>query len=122
LSQHKALVLLLLVALLLIVRLLWPDVRAFWQAERRAARIALCGFTIVFLGGAVLETIGYKFFLDGTTPLLYQAEVCLEEFFEMLGASLIFYSTSLLALRQAARAETPKVALQPLPLKNNLTV
>lgn len=122
LSRHKALVLLLLVALLLIARLLWPDIRAFWQAERRAARIALCGFTIVFLGGAVLETIGYKFFLDGTTPLLYQAEVCLEEFFEMLGASLILYSTSLPALRQAAQAETPKVALQPLPLKNNLTV
>jgi hypothetical protein len=122
LNQHKALVVLLIVALLAVARFLWRDVVAFWQTHRRLSLIALCGFFVVFMGGAVLETIGYKFFLDGTTPLLYQTEVCLEEFFEMFGASLILYSTSLLAFTKAAQAESAKLSLQPLPFRNNPTV
>jgi hypothetical protein len=123
LSQHKALVALLIVLLLAIARLLWPDVVAFWQTpHRRVGLIALCGFCVVFLGGAVLETIGYKFFLNGTTPLLYQTEVCLEEFFEMFGASLILYSTSWLAFSRAAQSEPAQLSLQPSPFKNNLIV
>lgn len=121
-NQHKALVALLIVVSLAIARLLWRDVVALWQTHRRVAVIALCGFCVVFLGGAVLETIGYKFFLNGTTPLLYQTEVCLEEFFEMFGASLILYSTSWLAFSRAARAEPAKLSLQPSPFKNNLIV
>jgi hypothetical protein len=76
---------------------------------------------VVFLGGAILETIGYKFFLNGTTPVLYQTEVCFEEAFEMIGASLILYSTSRLALTKAQELEQAKTAkvLQPLVLKSN---
>jgi hypothetical protein len=124
LNEHKALVVLLIVILLVIARLLWRDVAVFWQTHRRLSLIAICGFCIVFLGGAVLETIGYKFFLNGATPLLYQAEVCMEEFFEMLGASLILYSTSFLALNKAAQVEPAQaqVSLQPLQFENNPTV
>jgi hypothetical protein len=122
LNQHKALVALLIVVLLAIARLLWRDVAAFWQTHSRVGLVAVCGFCVVFLGGAVLETIGYKFFLNGTTPLLYQTEVCLEEFFEMFGASLILYSTSLLAFSKAAQAEPARLSLQPSPFKNNLIV
>lgn len=124
LHEHKALVTLLLVALLAIVWLLRSDGFAFWQAHRRASLIALFGFCVVFLGGAVLETIGYKFFLNGATPLLYQTEVCVEEFFEMFGASLILYSTSLLALNKAEQLEQApaQVSLQPLMRKSNLTL
>jgi hypothetical protein len=124
LNEHKALIALLIIMLLIIARLLWRDVAAFWQAYRRISLIAICGFCIVALGGAVLETIGYKYFLNGTTPLLYQAEVCLEEFFEMFGASLILYSASFLALNKAAQfqVEQIEVSLQPLQFKNNLTV
>jgi hypothetical protein len=124
LNEHKALVALFGITLLIMARLLWSDVAAFWHAHRRITRIAVCGFCIVFSGGAVLETIGYKYFLNGATPLLYQTEVCVEEFFEMFGASLILYSTSFLALgnlTQFATAQT-EVSLQPLQLKNNLTV
>jgi hypothetical protein len=124
LSEHKALVALLLAALLAIVWLLRSDALAFWRAHRRASLTAIFGFCVVFLGGAVLETIGYKFFLSGTTPLLYQTEVCLEEFFEMFGATLILYSTSSLALGKAAQLEQMQtnVLLQPLLRKINLTV
>lgn len=124
LNEHKALVALFGITLLVIARLLWPDVAVFWKAHRRISLIAICGFCIVFLGGAVLETIGYKYFLNGATPLLYQAEVCVEEFFEMFGASLILYSTSFLALGNLTQLETAstEVSLQPLQLKNNLIV
>jgi hypothetical protein len=124
LNEHKALVVLLLVAVLAIVWLLRGDCLAFWQAHRRASLIAIFGFCVVFLGGAVLETIGYKFFLNGTTPLLYQTEVCFEEFFEMFGATLILYSTSLLALSKAQQPEQTQTnaLLQPLLTESNLTV
>lgn len=124
LHEHKALVALLLIALLAMAWLLRSDFVAFWQTHRYASLIAICGFCVVFLGGAVLETIGYKFFLSGTTPLLYQTEVCLEEFLEMFGASLILFSTSLLALNNAEqlRQAQANVSLQPLTLESNLTV
>ena len=62
-----------------------------------------------------------KFFLNGTTPLLYQTEVFFEEFFEMLGASMILYSASRLALTRAHQLEPAKteIALQPMLLKSN---
>jgi hypothetical protein len=121
LYEHKLMVMVLIVVLSAIARLLWADVLAFWRAHRQASRMAILGFCVVFLGGAVLETIGYKFFLDGTTPLLYQTEVCFEEVFEMLGASMILYSTSLLALSKAEAVEKtkPEAVLQPLILESN---
>jgi hypothetical protein len=121
LHEHQVVVALLLIAALALARLLWTDVVAFRQAHRRASSIAILGFGVVFLGGAILETIGYKFFLNGTTPLLYQTEVCFEEVFEMLGASMILYSTSRLALTKAKAIEKAKTdaALQPLTLKSN---
>jgi hypothetical protein len=124
LHEHKSIVTLFLVVFSALAWLLWSDCLAFWQAHRRASLIAIFGFCIVFLGGAVLETIGYKFFLSGTTPLLYQTEVCVEEFFEMLGASMILYSTSWLALNKTAqlRQAQANVSLQPLTLKSNLTL
>ncbi|MBI3653699.1 MAG: hypothetical protein HY231_21925 [Acidobacteria bacterium] len=120
-AQHQSLVALFIVAALVLARWLWADVLAFWQTHKRASLLAIAGFGVVVLGGAILETIGYKFFLNGTTPLLYQTEVCFEEFFEMLGASLILYSVSRLALTKAAERAPVNQRLQPLLLKRNLT-
>jgi hypothetical protein len=48
------------------------------------------------LGGCVLESIGYRFLQPGS--LAYKVEVSVEEFLEMLGASLILHSVTTFAL------------------------
>jgi len=56
------------------------------------------GMGFVVLGGVGLEAIGYQFLRSGSTPLLYSAEVALEEFLEMSGASVTLYGAILLLL------------------------
>jgi len=53
------------------------------------------------LGGVGLEAIGYQFLRSGSTPLLYSAEVALEEFLEMSGASITLYGTILMLLHKS---------------------
>ena len=59
------------------------------------ASIMMAGVCISILGGVVLEVIGYKFLQYGAP--LHKVEVAIEEFMEMLGASLILYFTILLS-------------------------
>ena len=60
--------------------------------SRKASLVGACGCVVYVTGAAVLETIGYKMLNAGAALSLYRAEVALEEFFEMLGASLILYA------------------------------
>jgi len=57
--------------------------------------IAAAGAAIYVTGAAVLESVGYKMLSAGSTLSLYRAEVAVEEFFEMMGASLILYAVLL---------------------------
>jgi hypothetical protein len=104
LFDHKFIILAIVAALFIVLRILWRDLEVMWRSYRHETLIAIQGFAICFLGGAVLETIGYKFFAGGVNPFLYQTEVCFEEFFEMLGASFLLYSAVSLAINQAAVA------------------
>lgn len=113
LLKHWFLLVALLATLLLALRLLWSDLMKLWRAARRECGLALCGLLIAFLGGAGLETVGYKLFQGSVNPFLYQTEVCLEEFFEMLGASFLLYAASSLARRQAE--ETLQQAVETTP-------
>ncbi|HJQ68249.1 MAG TPA: hypothetical protein VKA70_04725 [Blastocatellia bacterium] len=79
-----------LVLLLLLVRLVYPDLKAFWLWSRRKTLIAAAGILTYLSGASLLETMGYEFIEKGTP--LYRIEVCAEEFLEMLGASLILYT------------------------------
>ena len=81
----------------------WRDGLAMWRFSRSAALAMITGIGVYVLGGVGLEVISYQFLLDGT-PQLYRAEVALEEFMEMAGASLVLYGALLLDLRlQGAR-------------------
>lgn len=66
----------------------------------RQAIIMLSG-TIILLTGAVgLEIISYQYLRGSEYSYLYEVEVMVEEFFEMVGASLILYGTILCAHSQ----------------------
>ena len=72
---------------------------SFFKGYPRQAIIMVSG-AVIFLTGAVgLEIVGYQ--LRGTGhPMLYNAEIALEELFEMSGASIIFFGTILCAIRK----------------------
>src|ERR1041384_4102766 len=74
------------------VRGAYSHLRGMWLSSRRATLIGLVGCAIYWMGAAVLETIGYQMLSAGVSLLLYRVEVAFEEYFEMLGASLILYA------------------------------
>lgn len=85
----------LLAVAVFILWLAFRDLSAIWRWSPRLSLLAMAGVCISILGGVVLEAVGYKFLQYGTP--LYKVEVAIEEFMEMLGASLILYFTILLA-------------------------
>lgn len=101
LLDHKISIIAIATLLFILLRILWRDLAVMWQLHRHESMLAIQGFAICFFGGAILETIGYKYFAEGVDPFLYQTEVCFEEFFEMLGASFLLYSSMSLATEQA---------------------
>ena len=75
---------------------------ALWSRHRRATCVMGIGMGIMVLGAVVMEVIGYQFLRDGSHPVLYTAEVVIEESMEMFGASVILYGAILL-LRDDSR-------------------
>ena len=73
----------------------FPHLHGLWQMSSRFSLIAAAGVAIYVTGAAVLESAGYKVLRAGATLSLYRSEVAVEEFFEMLGASLILYAVLL---------------------------
>lgn len=96
LSDHKTAVFLCLGISIVAFRIVYPDLRAAWTWSRRGCLVALAGCCVIMLGGCVLESIGYRFLQPGS--LAYKVEVSVEEFLEMLGASLILHSVTTFAL------------------------
>jgi hypothetical protein len=84
-----------------------PHLRGLWRISPVATLIAAAGCVVYVTGAAVLETVGYKMLNAGVSLALYRAEVAAEEFFEMLGASLILYAVLLFCMTRAK-----KLALQ----------
>jgi len=76
-------------------------VAAMWNRYRHATSCMAIGMGFFLLGGVGLEAIGYQFLRSGSTPLLYSAEVALEEFLEMSGASITLYGTILMLLHKS---------------------
>lgn len=81
---------------------MYPHLRGLWSISQRSASIGAMGAGVYVLGAAVLESLGYKMISHGVTPTLYRVEVAVEEFFEMLGASLILYAVLSMSLRVPA--------------------
>lgn len=80
--------------------------RGMWLLSRRATLIGAGGCVVYLTGGAVLETIGFMMLSAGVSLSLYRVEVAFEEFFEMLGASLVLYAVLLMCCAVATRRQS----------------
>jgi hypothetical protein len=75
------------------------DIFAVCKHFPKEALIFLGGMVIYLAGTGGAETITY-FYIDKSNPFVYTAEVILEEFLEMSGASILLYSVLLLAIKK----------------------
>ena len=92
-GAHNFLFVMLAIAVLLtICQLLADDLILLWTTHRRSAILATVGIAIALTGGMGVETLGYKLFQGHTESIWYKVEVAVEEFMEMLGASLVLVS------------------------------
>lgn len=101
LLSHKAITLLIIAVAIAALKMALKEIASLWRASRRCCLIAAAGVLICFLGGAVLETLGYRL-IPAESEMVWRVEVTLEEFFEMAGASLILYAMSLLVNQRVA--------------------
>jgi hypothetical protein len=101
-NEYRGTSILAAVALMIVLRNLYPNMVAFWKWSRKLSLMALAGFSMMILGASVIESIGYKFMQPGS--IAYSVEVSVEELLEMVGASLILRSAVLFA---KDRVESP---------------
>ena len=73
---------------------------------RKEALIFLGGMIVFLAGAGGGETITY-FYVDKSNPFVYTVEVVVEEFLEMSGASILFYSVLLLAIKKLEQKNLP---------------
>lgn len=77
------------------------DIIAFFKYYKRSSIIMISGLSISILGAVGFEIVGYGYrdvYGDANKFLPYVFEVAAEEFFEMLGFSLVLYGASLMLL------------------------
>lgn len=84
---------------LIVLALIYRDLWAIFNKYRKESIIFILGLIIYLAGAGGAETITY-FYIDKNNPLIYAYEVCLEEFLEMAGASVLFYSVLLTAVKK----------------------
>lgn len=102
-AAHNFLFVMIGVAVLLSVcQLLADDVLLLWTNHRQATLLGTLGIVIALTGGMGVETLGYKIFQGHTESLLYKVEVTIEEFMEMMGATLVLVSALTLKVRKAS--------------------
>ena len=70
-----------------------------WQKCQRGALFMAIGIVLFIGGGIGLELVSYQFSLYGTDGVFYYLQVVFEEFFEMMGMSLILYGSLLFAMQ-----------------------
>lgn len=84
----------------LIALISWRTLFSFWKYYKREAKIILLGLMIFVAGAVGLEIIYYQYLPDGQRALSNKIEIAFEEFFEMLGASIILYGTILCGFKK----------------------
>lgn len=72
-----------------------------WKRAQGAFKFLVLGGLLFLFGAVLLEISSYRMFRIFTSPLWYAAEVAVEEFFEMAGASLILYGVLKIASHPA---------------------
>lgn len=86
-------------------------VKALWRHFNPVAVIGLAGVAVYILGAAGFEIASFPLRNSEATRTLHLLTVLFEEFFEMVGVSIILYATLLLANRVSTpREPQPAVA------------
>ena len=93
----------------------FPHLRGLWRMSPAGSLIGAAGCVVYVTGAAVLETVGYKMHSAGVWLALYRFEVAAEEFFEMLGASLILYAVLLFCMTRRKNQLPGSAVLLPVP-------
>jgi len=91
---------------IIVLLILRKDIFAMFKHFRKEALIFLGGMIIFLAGAGGGETITY-FYVDKSNPFVYTVEVVVEEFLEMSGASILFYSVLLLAIKKLEQKNLP---------------
>lgn len=95
--------------------LAWRPLYALWKNFRAVAIAGFAGAAIFVLGGVGFEIAGFPFRGSAETEAMLLTMTAFEEFFEMLGVSLMLYATLLFADGLSA----PERAARPLPVKRS---
>jgi hypothetical protein len=92
---------------IILLALIYRDLLTIWFSFRKEALYILIGGVMLVLGEAGLEVISYLFLRTAASGLLYNLEVAGEEFFALVGVSIIFYGvlTLLAKVQPAAQIE-----------------
>lgn len=77
----------------------WRAISVLLRHFKKEIVIITSGFAVLFLGAVVLETLAYQYLKDNGHETLYKIEVAFEEYFEMLGASIMLLGAMKLLLR-----------------------
>jgi len=110
-GSHLLLVLVAVGLIVILTRFFGPELLTIYRNHRRLVTLAVVGIGIGLTGGMGVETLGYELLHGERTSLWYKAEVTVEEFMEMLGASLILLSA--LQLKAALAAQGAPAKSQP---------
>ena len=94
---------------LVVLYTLRPVANAVWKLYFHQAMIFSAGAAVFLLGAVGLEVLGYEWALnENPQSALYLLEVAVEEFMEMLGATLMYYAALLFLLLEGEQAPMPK--------------
>jgi len=85
----------------------WRDLKALWTDFHDESLVVMLGIIIYLTGACGFEIINYELLDTNRLHPYYQFEVACEEFFEMVGVSIILYGTLLLAIRRDLLGENP---------------
>jgi hypothetical protein len=85
--------------MLSILLLLKNSLIKLWKEHRSALYLAISGGLTFLLGAIVLEIISYQYLRDGHHMTLYYIEVAFEEYFEMLGATVMLFAAGKILIK-----------------------
>jgi len=105
-GQHGVWIVVYMCVAIVVITLLYKDIGAVFKMFPRESIIFSLGMFIFLLGSGGMETLTF-FYLDKSNLLFYTMEVVIEEFLEMFGASIIFYSVLRMAIKKLDRNNSP---------------
>ena len=85
--------------MILMICLLRKYIQECWMRHRKEAFLFSLGFSLILVGGVLLEIISYQYLRADAYKNVYLIEVAFEEGFEMLGACIMLYATLLFTLK-----------------------